>query len=90
MVQALHLMNSDKLQTQLADKVGRAAALGQAGRSAGEIVDEVYLAIYSRWPSAEESAIAVHAVESAQAMRQSAIEDLMWALINSAEFVFNH
>ncbi len=90
MVQALHLMNSDKLQTQLADKVGRAAALSQAGRSAGEIVDEVYLAIYSRWPSAEESAIAVHAVESVQAMRQSAIEDLMWALINSAEFVFNH
>ena len=90
MVQALHLMNSDKLQTQLADKEGRAAALGQAVRSADEIVDEVYLAIYSRWPSAEESAIAVHAVESAQAMRQSAIEDLMWALINSAEFVFNH
>ena len=90
MVQALHLMNSDKLQTQLADKAGRAAALGQADRSAGEIVDEVYLAIYSRWPSAEERAIAVEAVESAQAKRQSAIEDLMWALINSAEFVFNH
>ena len=90
MVQALHLMNSDKLQTQLADKAGRAAALVQADRSAGEIVDEVYLAIYSRWPSVEERAIAVVAIESAQAMRQSAIEDLMWALINSAEFVFNH
>lgn len=90
MVQALHLMNSDKLQTQLADKAGRAAALGQADRTAGEIVDEVYLAIYSRWPSVEERSIAVEAVESTQAKRQSAIEDLMWALINSAEFVFNH
>ena len=90
MVQALHLMNSDKLQTQLADKQGRAAALGQADRSAGEIVDEVYLLIYSRWPSAGERAIAVEAIETAEAKRQQAVEDLMWALINSAEFVFNH
>ena len=90
MVQALHLMNSDKLQTQLADKQGRAAAIGQADLSAGEIVDEVYLLIYSRWPSAGERAIAVEAIETAEAKRQQAVEDLMWALINSAEFVFNH
>ena len=90
MVQALHLMNSDKLQTQLADKQGRAAELGQADKSASEIVDEVYLLIYSRWPSAGERAIAVEAIETAEAKRQQAVEDLMWALINSAEFVFNH
>ena len=59
-------------------------------RSAGEIVDEVYLSIYSRWPSADERAIAVEAIETAEAKRQQAVEDLMWALINSAEFVFNH
>ena len=90
MVQALHLMNSEKLQTQLADKQGRAAALGQAGRPVGEIVNEVYLLIYSRWPSADEKAIAVEAIEAAGAKRQQSVEDLMWALINSAEFVFNH
>ena len=90
MVQALHLMNSEKLQAQLADKQGRAAALGQAGRPVGEIVNEVYLLIYSRWPSADEKAIAVEAIEAAGAKRQQSVEDLMWALINSAEFVFNH
>ena len=30
------------------------------------------------------------AIETAEAKRQQAVEDLMWALINSAEFVFNH
>ena len=90
MVQALHLMNSNKLQTQLADKRGRAAALSLADRSAGEIVDEIYLLIYSRWPSVDEKVIAVEAIEMAQTKRKQAVEDLMWALINSAEFVFNH
>jgi len=90
MVQALHLMNSEILQTKLADKNGRAAKLGRAELLPGRIVDELYLSIYSRWPSADEKAVAVEAFAADGAKRQEAAEDLMWALINSAEFVFNH
>ena len=90
MVQALHLMNSEMLQTKLADKNGRAAKLGRAELLPGRIVDELYLSIYSRWPSADEKAVAVEAFAAEGANRQEAAEDLMWALINSAEFVFNH
>jgi len=90
MVQALHLMNSETLQAKLVDKNGRAAKLAQAELLPGRIVDELYLSIYSRWPSADEKAVAVEAFAAEGVKRQQAVEDLMWALINSAEFVFNH
>ena len=90
MVQALHLMNSETLQAKLVDKNGRAAKLAQAELLPGRIVDELYLSIYSRWPSADEKAVAVEAFAAEGVKRQQAVEDIMWALINSAEFVFNH
>ena len=90
MVQALHLMNSDKLQAKLADKNGRAAKLGQEDKPRDEVVNELYLALYSRWPSDEEKRIALESLEVGSPKRQQAVEDLIWALINSAEFVFNH
>ncbi len=90
MVQALHLMNSDSLQDKLEDKSGRAARLVQLNIESGEIVDDLYLMAFSRWPSAEEKALAMAAFAAEGAKRQQVVEDLMWVLINSAEFVFNH
>ena len=55
-----------------------------------EIVDEVYLMLYSRWPTEEEKVIAVETIKSNENNRQQGVEDLMWALINTGEFVFNH
>ena len=90
MVQALHLMNSDKLQAKLADKNGRAAKLGQDDKPSDEVVNELYLALYSRWPSDEEKRVALEAFKRGGAKRHEAVEDIIWALINTAEFVFNH
>ena len=89
-IQALHLMNSNDLQLQLADKNGRAANLVKAGLSPIEIVNELYLMLYSRWPTEEEKAIAVKAIKYNKNNLQKGVEDLMWALINTVEFVFNH
>jgi hypothetical protein len=89
-VQALHLMNSTKLMGKIANAGGRAAQLAKSQRSPAEIVTELYLAAYSRYPTAEELKIATAAFAAEKATRQSATEDVMWALINSAEFVFNH
>ena len=90
MVQALHLMNSDKLQAKLADKNGRAAKLGREDKPSDEVVNELYLALYSRWPSDEEKRVALEAFKGGDAKRHEAVEDIIWALINTAEFVFNH
>lgn len=89
-VQALHLMNSSKLQDMLVDKNGRAARLAKSDTLPPKIIEELYLACYSRLPEAEEMSIALRAFALPETTRQTAIEDVMWSLLNSAEFVFNH
>jgi WD40 repeat protein len=89
-VQALHLMNSTRLTGKLADPSGRAAALAGSQLGPREIVEELYLAAYSRFPTPEEAEIAAGAFTRDGGTRQTATEDVLWALVNSAEFVFNH
>jgi len=89
-VQALHLMNSTKLQEMLTSAKGRATRLAKSDLKPQQILEELYLACYSRLPTAEEAAIAGKALDVAVANRQAAVEDVLWSLLNSAEFVFNH
>ena len=89
-VQALHLMNSNTVQSKLADKKGRAERLASSELSEPEIIRELYLATFSRQPTDEEVDIARRAFKTEGVTRKDAIEDLMWVLLNSAEFVFNH
>jgi hypothetical protein len=89
-VQALHLMNSNDLQNRIAHAEGRAKKLASGESSTKEIISELYLAVFSRTPTSEEISIASRAFASPEATRQTATEDVLWALMNSAEFVFNH
>ncbi|HEX8911175.1 MAG TPA: DUF1553 domain-containing protein, partial [Humisphaera sp.] len=89
-VQALHLMHSNKLQEKIASPGGRVAKLVKSDLPPERIVEEIYLAAYSRKPDEDELKVAVAAFKAEGATRQSAAEDVMWSLINSAEFVFNH
>jgi hypothetical protein len=87
--QALHLMNSPAIQTKVAHPNGRVARLVAAGRSAEEMTTELYLAALSRLPVPDELKEA-RALFAARRDPQTAGEDLLWALLNSREFVFNH
>jgi WD40 repeat protein len=89
-VQSLHLMNSKALQTKLSSASGRARRLAESDKSPREIVNALYLATLSRAPDEDELAVATASFAAADATRQSATEDVFWALLNSAEFVFNH
>ena len=89
-VQSLHLMNSKALQSKLSHKTGRARQLAESTKSPDEIVTELYFATLSRPPSDDELKLATAAFTAEKATRQSATEDVFWALLNSAEFVFNH
>jgi hypothetical protein len=85
-VQALHLMNSPKLHAKVTSDDGRAAALAGSKKTTGEIVGELYLLVYCRQPSDEERRNALRRFEAAP--RRQATEDLLWALLNTPEFVF--
>ncbi len=87
-VQALHLMNSNQLFSRVTSDEGRAAKLAATELSPADLVAELYLSIYGRLPTAEENAYAVGEYQAAGAVRRQVTEDLMWALINTPEFVF--
>jgi WD40 repeat protein len=89
-VQALHLMNSNKLQEMLVSAKGRVARLAKSDAKPEQIIEELYLVCFARLPDAEELKLALSAFTAKDATRQTAVEDVLWSLLNSAEFVFNH
>jgi hypothetical protein len=88
--QALHLMNSEAVHRRLTSSAGTVDALDKSGRAEAEVVMELYLTAYSRFPTAEEQQAALAAFKREKTTRRQAIEDVLWALMNSAEFVLNH
>jgi hypothetical protein len=91
-VQSLHLTNSRSLHEKLksSDPAARVQQLAAGNRKPAEIVTDLYLACYSRKPTDEELDLATAAFAAENASPRSATEDIAWALLNSAEFVFNH
>lgn len=89
-VQALHLMNSDNLQKKLAGTSPWLETLVK--KPAPEAIDEIYLRLFSRLPAANEKQVAIAYLtpQAAGAPIRAQVEDLVWSLLNSAEFVLNH
>lgn len=85
-VQALHLMNAPRLHAKVTGDDGRAAQLAASSKSPDAIVTEIYLLVYNRFPTDEEMKVAVRLFEGVS--RRQATEDLLWALLNTPEFVF--
>jgi hypothetical protein len=88
-VQALHLMNSPNLHRKVTADGGRAAALAKGDKTPAAVAEELYLLTYCRPPTATETAAAVRRFDRPGATRRQAAEDLLWALMNTPEFVFN-
>jgi hypothetical protein len=86
-VQALHLMNAPALNSKISDDSGRAAALAATDKTPEAIIEELYLLTLCRKPTPEEVSECRTAFDGS-ATRRLATEDLLWALFNSAEFVF--
>ena len=89
LAQVLLLANSDEIENKVADGNGRIAKLTTAKKTVPEILDELYLASLSRLPSAAERK-SVEAYIAAETDQKKALEDVLWTLLNSKEFLFNH
>ena len=92
LAQSLHLLNSQEIQTKLSSATSRPATLAKdAGQSLKEKIRNLYLTAFSREPSAEELATAEAYIGRADdKQKQLAYEDILWALLNTKEFLFNH
>jgi Protein of unknown function (DUF1553)/Protein of unknown function (DUF1549) len=93
-VQVLHLTNGDTLNEKLrakGNRVERLLALRQQGMSEAAIVDEIYLTCLSRYPtSSERSRLVTMLPASGDPDERPVVEDLLWGLLSSREFLFNH
>jgi len=88
LAQALHRYNSVELAKKVAGD--RLKQLVSDKRPADERLRDLYLIALSRPPSAEELA-GVRAYLQARPNDQSAAyEDLLWAMLNTKEFLYNH
>ena len=62
--------------------------LAASKRSPAQISEELYLLVYARYPTAAERKVAAAVFQKKGTTRRQATEDLLWALMNTPEFVF--
>jgi hypothetical protein len=87
--QRLHLLNSTHIQRKI-EQSQWILALSRFGRRPQEVVDEIYLRLLSRLPTDEERKVVEAYAPSSGSLPRTAVVDLVWALMNSAEFLYRH
>ncbi len=89
LTQALHMLAGSTYNEKLWQEGGRVYEMHQQGASDDEIIEELYLAALSRFPTKQETA-ALRKLIAQTPTREQALQDLQWAIISSREFVENH
>jgi hypothetical protein len=87
LAQALHMFNSQEIMTKVS--AGRATQLAADKRPHEQRLRDLYLVALGREPSKEETE-ALLAYIGKKKEAKTAYEDIVWALINTKEFLFNH
>jgi hypothetical protein len=88
--QALAVINGDTLNKKLSAADGTIALLIKVRMSDRRILEFVTLAAFSRYPTPQEKDM-LGAVEKARGEgHRQAVEDMVWAMLTSKEFLFQH
>ena len=93
LAQNLHLMNSAEVLGKVSSPTGRAATLAaDTSLSQDQKVRKIFLLVYSRAPKPRELELARRHLARTRTgtAEKAALEDLLWALINTKEFMYNH
>jgi hypothetical protein len=88
--QTLHLLNAPELQLKLVSGKGRAFKWANDKRPDAEKVDELYRVALSRPPTIDERDVCLAHLERRRGEKRlrQGYEDLIWAIVNSKEFLF--
>lgn len=87
--QALHMLVGKTYTDKISQKGSRLDRLVENEASHRMVIQELYLAALSRFPSAAEQS-ELEGVLREKSSKREAWEDLLWSLISSREFSFNH
>ena len=85
--QALHLLNGDTVNGKIRQG-NLVKRLLDEGKSEADIQEELYIRCLARKPTDAEKEQVSKLLATGE-NKQTALEDLFWALLNSKEFVFN-
>jgi len=89
LTQALHMLAGTTYNDKLWKPGGRVYDMVQAGASDKEIIEELYLAAFTRPPTPAEQQ-AIQEQIAATGSREQALQDLQWAILSSRELAENH
>ena len=87
--QWLYILNSSEIQQKL-DRGPKLRAIFNARRKPRETMDELYLTILSRRPTADEVKNALQYGASPNRKTRNDWVDITWSLINGTEFLYRH
>ncbi len=87
--QALELINSSEIQRKLTAVEGFAARLASGPTTPEETARQAFVRVLGRPPTPDESKAAI-AFLQAEPDRAEACRSLLWSLLATAEFLFNH
>ncbi len=94
MVQVLNLANGSMLNEKLrapGNRLQKLLKLRHEGMSGASMVDEIYLACLSRYPTeGERSSLLALLPAPGEKSEAEVVEDIAWGLMSSREFLFNH
>lgn len=94
--QALHVINGDTINQKLRAPGGLVDSFLKLGATDEAIINHLYLSALSRRPDKNEIAQLLSAMnendmsKASDIKKRQAIEDLVWAMLTSKEFLFNH
>jgi hypothetical protein len=81
-------LNSDDVQGKIARANGRADQLAKDPRPDADKIEELFLWAFAHKPSAEQRRAAVMHLQQHAKDKKAAYENILWALLNTKEFVF--
>jgi len=90
LLEALDMFAGPAYTSKISEPGGRLDQLLKNGATNGEILDEFYLAALARFPTAREKARLLDFLNQRSALRRQTLERLVWAIMNSREFAYNH
>ncbi|QDU30886.1 Bacterial Ig-like domain (group 2) [Anatilimnocola aggregata] len=90
MLQALHFINGGSILGKAQNGNGRPATIVKQKLPDAEQVTELFLWTLARQPSPDELKLGVDHLQAYGDKRAEALQDLMWALLNSKDFLLVH
>ena len=87
LAQALHMLNSKEVQDKASRVGGRADRMAKDKRADADKIDEAFLWTLGRLPNADQRQAALKHIEANASDKRQAYADILWALVNTKEFI---